>query len=155
LRRKKSPRDAFKRLQKKQAPGLHVGENPTGQPRGRFLHYGPQIRSSSRKQLGERKTRTGWRWKQSLANFSPKFPANREKYREYGDFYCNASRISTCQRALWGTRLSARRSSSRSPSMMLGRKMVSDLKPISRTSPFELTFHPCVKEGRIDRCAYG
>ena len=26
-------------------PGLHVGENPTGRPRSRFPHYGPQIRS--------------------------------------------------------------------------------------------------------------
>ena len=42
----------------------------------------------------ERNIKTGWRWTQSRANFSPaKFPANREKYREFCVFSRNHSVI--------------------------------------------------------------
>ena len=55
----------------------------------------------SAKMIGtERNTKTGWRWTQSGANFSPaEFPANREKYREFCIFSRNHSAITPHFRA--------------------------------------------------------
>ena len=45
---------------------------------------------------------TEWRRIESRANYSPpKFPANREKYREYRAFLSQPHEISTYQRAFW------------------------------------------------------
>jgi hypothetical protein len=45
---------------------------------------------------------TEWRRIESRANYSPpKFPANREKYREYRTCPCMPYEISTHQSAFW------------------------------------------------------
>jgi hypothetical protein len=50
----------------------------------------------------ERKRRTGWRRIESRTNYSlPKFPANREKYREYCTFLRVPYEISTYYRVFW------------------------------------------------------
>ena len=74
-------------------PIASVRRNKGGLLLGIFAHYGPQT-TCYRQNDSKSEKWTGWRWTQSPANFSPaKFPANREKYREFCAFSWNDQAI--------------------------------------------------------------